>query len=1437
MRYLLLSVLLLSVSCSGGSAVDPFLTDTTADQPWRKPHDVSGDVASKQCESDDECDDDNPCTVDDCDWQGLCKNVSLTGSSCDDDNVCTEDEACSSEGKCVSDTMVNCDDADPCTDQWCDPVAGCLFDLAETGTFCDDENPCTENDGCEAGECGGTFMQCDSGNPCINSSCDLATGTCVDSPVSNLPCDDGNACTNGDLCMDGECISGDTVNCDDGDFCTLDNCFEAPVDQGGGCQHDPAVGLVCDDDNPCTEEDQCNEEAVCLGTKLDCDDGNQCTADLCNPALGCYQQELDGQACEDGDSCTAGDKCAQGACQPGGPKNCSDGVECTADYCAPDGQCGHVPTDILCDDGLACTNDKCDALAGCINYQNHGVCKDQKPCTKDVCDAVQGCTNQPQEGYYNGLLCCIADNLVCNDGNSCTVDSCNPVLNQCINNAIPDGYPCSDGLDCTQGESCQGGHCGCSDANLCTLDACDENGGCLHTPISCVPNEICWESVCNPYTGKCLAKSVDCDDGDPCTEDLCKLPDGCTSQPKDCVPEQPDPCVTYGCDPAQGGCFQQPLDCDDGSPCTLDDHCEPSTGLCISTSLDCDDEDPCTADWCDGPTGECLHSQPDCDDANVCTQDACQGEAGCVYTPAEGAVCWSHEQCDDEDPCTADECDVEQACVCSNPTLDPDDGDCCTIDSCDQESGVVHQLLYPGCLMCTGPDDCLVECPLLPNNTPVAPDFPALGLCKPDTQVVTEDGKTEVLRNLCSVFSCEMEEEQCGPGAGRCVGEEPQCIPIDSCHATCCDPDTGLMTTTMLPDCCDEITDPPGMESNPLFDPDKSACFDDDVCTIDWCDYETGLCQQKAVTCNDGDPCTVEACVPGEGCVSQQVPDCAFNCYNDYDCRGDHGYPLDEMGLCSTEQCSFALDPLGECIYQPLACDDGKPCTLDWCESKAGCLYLPGECAGVPCEVDSDCDDNAKCTTNFCLEGGCDSFIVGCSDDDPCTADWCNPYTGSCTSQPAEDCVTDCTLGGPDICDDGNECTADHCGTLVGECVHALVTCNDLDPCTFDYCVPESGCVFDLLEGCQACVSDAQCDDGNICTQDECVGAHPEGQQDAAYMTDGFHHPSSYCTYKSMCTPCAADEDCLLASEPCSGEAYCDMDSGYCEFAGTDCDDNDPCTVDLCSPESGQCIHDPLADCCQQDTDCVDFDPCTGRYCDLETLSCQFPDYVCDDWDPCTADACDGDGQCTHLALPGCDKVCWTDLDCRYNQVQPDLCLQPKCILDAQQNVCVFDDLMCEDLRPCTFNLCVEEIGCQYLPDPDCQAPCDGPDDPACQVDSPCYTGFCDPDTGLCKVEPIGCDVGEACVSNDQCDDEDLCTLDRCALNAQGQAVCIHHQADCTDGNPCTLDSCNPATGCFFQPLDECFGCQDPGDCLLGTECLLPACSSGHKCSYTNLCF
>jgi len=71
-----------------------------------------------------------------------------------------------------------CDDGNDCTDDSCDAVAGCLY--VNNAVPCNDGNACTVGDACSLGSCvGGMPKTCDDADPCTEDACDPASGMCV----------------------------------------------------------------------------------------------------------------------------------------------------------------------------------------------------------------------------------------------------------------------------------------------------------------------------------------------------------------------------------------------------------------------------------------------------------------------------------------------------------------------------------------------------------------------------------------------------------------------------------------------------------------------------------------------------------------------------------------------------------------------------------------------------------------------------------------------------------------------------------------------------------------------------------------------------------------------------------------------------------------------------------------------------------------------------------------------------------------------------------------------------------------------------------------------------------------------------------------------------------------------------------------------------------
>jgi len=300
---------------------------------------------------------------------------------------------------------------------------------------------------------------------------------------------------------------------------------------------------------------------------------------------------------------------------------------------------------------------------------------------------------------------------------------------------------------------------------------------------------------------------------------------------------------------------------------------------------------------------------------------------------------------------------------------------------------------------------------------------------------------------------------------------------------------------------------------------------------------------------------------------------------------------------------------------------------------------------------------------------------------------------------------------------------------------------------------------------------------------------------------------------------------------------------------------------------------------------CDDGDPCT-RGDHLVDGTCTGTAYACDDGKACTDDACDGVGGCVWTLQAGqclVDGVCaadgtapagetcivcdvdgatdgWTEVsgacddgdDCSEN----DRC---------QGGVCQGDALTCDDEEPCTTDTCAREGGCQFTPN---ALPCE--DDDACTVGDVCHEGACqagqtalvcddgnpctadgcDPASGcVAPNEPNGtacedgnaCTLGDRCVAGactgvlvDACDDANECTIDTCdpasgcqhALDT-ANPCCGSGQNPCDDENPCTVDVCDPVGGdCTNTPQDG-EPCEDGDVCTTGETCAVDECVAG----------
>ncbi len=576
-------------------------------------------------------------------------------------------------------------------------------------------------------------------SPCERAVCDPLTFTCVRSRwPERTPCDDGDACTIADRCIEARCVSGGTRDCDDGNACTRDSC-----DAALGCQHVPDEALACDDGDPCTAADACAASGQCRGDPLgglcrcagddDCaplDNGNACDGTLvcaarqcvlwpgsvvrcdpsddtacrratCDPQTGaCAVQDVpDGTPCDDGSPCTGA------PCSDAG--DCPEADRCVAGVCRGDPRPAACPCASHADcaawnDGDACNGQlSCDLDQGSCRIQADSIVRcppDTAPCARLACQPATGeCVEMPLpagvpcdergacerfEVCDGASLCALGQALPCDDGNPCTNDSCDPIWGCTF---VPGSGACDSGSACTRGDHCAGGRCWpgeplvCDDGNPCTDDTCSPGVGCVFAP-----------------------NRVVCDDGDDCTADDRCFDGRCLGSPvcpcqsdADClVYDDGDLCNgLYRCDNAGRACVTDPTSvvaCDTSADEVCQQTvCVPDTGLCETRpqvdGSPCDDGDPCTvADTCEA--GLCAGTAGlRCDDRDPCTLDHC--DAGeCSHSAIDACVqpCTRFEECVDRNPCTVDVC-LAGICLhgaAPDDTLCEDDDPCTGLDRC-----------------------------------------------------------------------------------------------------------------------------------------------------------------------------------------------------------------------------------------------------------------------------------------------------------------------------------------------------------------------------------------------------------------------------------------------------------------------------------------------------------------------------------------------------------------------------------------------------------------------------------------------------------------------------------------------------------------------------------------------------------------------------------
>lgn len=279
------------------------------------------------------------------------------------------------------------------------------------------------------------------------------------------------------------------------------------------------VSININEGKACTVENACVTSTVCVGgvcvpenreANVTCDDDNFCTNDTCDPEIGCIFSPLDSGICDDYDPCTKDDYCDDGICIPGVdicPAQCGDGL------CQTEKQetCGSCELDC----GACSTGCDASPFAGCAGCGCEACVCDQKPdccstewtaecailCTDNCGTTQDGCSPSPIAECCG----CGCESCVCQKDPSCCSDAWGPAcVSLC---ALECDGPCSDfcgdGVCADDGETCEScpEDCGvCSDG--CSLSATAGCNGCDCEACVCELAPTCCE---NTWSELCVA--------------------------------------------------------------------------------------------------------------------------------------------------------------------------------------------------------------------------------------------------------------------------------------------------------------------------------------------------------------------------------------------------------------------------------------------------------------------------------------------------------------------------------------------------------------------------------------------------------------------------------------------------------------------------------------------------------------------------------------------------------------------------------------------------------------------------------------------------------------------------------------------------------------------------------------------------------------------
>ena len=356
--------------------------------------------------------------------------------------------------------------------------------------------------------------------------------------------------------------------------------------------------------------------------------------------------------------------------------------------------------------------------------------------------------------------------------------------------------------------------------------------------------------------------------------------------------------------------------------------------------------------------------------------------------------------------------------------------------------------------------------------------------------------------------------------------------------------------------------------------------------------------------------------------------------------------------------------------------------------------------------------------------------------------------------------------------------------------------CEDGDPCTVDTCGPNRRCLRTELPDGTSCSDGDPCNGLEVCRNHRC--------------RPGTNAPVG--------TPCSTGNPCTTG-DYCSGGACkpgpARPDGARCGDAD-DCNGKETCRAGVCTPGTPR----PDGAPCGDGNPCNGDDRCVSQVCVPGPIR---PDgWPCSDGNACNGEETCRQGSCAATGTPLPDgtpcldaNVCNGSETCRRGECAPGT------------------PLSCNDGNPCTSDSCDRVAGCRHVPRP-AGTPCD--DGNVCNGRERCDDrGICTP--GTPAADGTSCSDGKVCNGFEECQggacrvvitvpddfpcpDDNVCNgLERC----RGGVCTPGTPLACTDGNPCSADTCDPQRGCRFPLLPDGTPCSPDDNVCDGRD----LCQSG----------